>query len=78
MTLQLKGSIYPLHLFGYVIPGYAAMWALIVNLVVSIAVSVLVRVLSFKRSEDRTRPENYLVSSKADSRAVREILVQSP
>lgn len=43
VSLQLKGSIYPLHLFGYVIPGYAAVWALIVNLVVSIVVSVLVR-----------------------------------
>ena len=41
-------------------PGYAAVWALIVNLIVSIVVSVLVRVFGLKRSDDRTRPEDYL------------------
>jgi SSS family solute:Na+ symporter len=35
-------------------------WALIANLVVSIVVSVLVRVIGLKRSDDHTRPEDYL------------------
>jgi SSS family solute:Na+ symporter len=60
VSLKLAGSIYPIHLFGYTIPGYAAVWALIANLVVSIVVSVLVRVIGLKRSDDRTRPEDYL------------------
>jgi len=60
ISLKLAGSIYTIHLFGYSIPGYAAVWALIVNLVVSIGVSVLVRVMGLKRSDDRTSPEDYL------------------
>ena len=32
------------------IPGYAAVWSLIVNLVVSIVVSVLVRVIGLQRA----------------------------
>jgi SSS family solute:Na+ symporter len=60
ISLKLAGSIFTIHLFGYAIPGYAAIWSLIVNLVVSIAVSVLVRVLGMRHAEDRTRPEDYL------------------
>jgi SSS family solute:Na+ symporter len=60
VSLKLAGSIFTIHLFGYAIPGYAAVWALIVNLVVSIVVSVLVRVIGLKRSDDRTSPEDYL------------------
>jgi solute:Na+ symporter, SSS family len=60
VSLKLAGSIFTIHLFGYAIPGYAAVWALIVNLVVSIVVSVAVRVIGLKRSDDRTSPEDYL------------------
>jgi solute:Na+ symporter, SSS family len=60
VSLKLASSIFTIHLFGYAIPGYAAVWALVVNLVVSIVVSVLVRVIGLKRSDDRTSPEDYL------------------
>jgi SSS family solute:Na+ symporter len=60
VSLKLAGSIFTIHLFGYAIPGYAAVWALVVNLVVSIVVSILVRVIGLKRSDDRTSPEDYL------------------
>ena len=60
VSLKLAGSIFTIHLFGYAIPGYAAVWALIVNLVVSIVVSILVRVIGLKRSHDHTSPEDYL------------------
>jgi len=60
ISLKLAGSIFTVHLFGYAIPGYAAVWSLIVNLVVAIVVSVLVRVLGIAHAEDRTRPEDYL------------------
>ncbi|MGH8779046.1 monocarboxylate uptake permease MctP [Paraburkholderia sp.] len=60
VSLKLAGSIYTIHIGGLSIPGYAAVWSLIVNLVVSVAVSLLVRVIGMKRAEDRTRPEDYL------------------
>ncbi|PXW22730.1 monocarboxylate uptake permease MctP [Paraburkholderia caballeronis] len=60
VSLKLAGSIYVIHLFGLAVPGYAAVWALVVNLVVSVAVSALVHVAGAKKAEDRTRPEDYL------------------
>ncbi len=60
VSLKLAGSIFTIHLFGLAIPGYAAVWSLIVNLVVSVVVSLLVRAVGMKRAEDRTRPEDYL------------------
>ncbi|ONB50098.1 sodium:solute symporter [Burkholderia pseudomallei] len=60
ISLKLASSIFTIHLFGHAIPGYAAVWALAVNLVVSIVVSVLVRAFGIAHAEDRTRPEDYL------------------
>jgi SSS family solute:Na+ symporter len=60
VSLKLASSIYTVHLFGYAVPGYAAVWALVVNLVVSIVVSVLVRMIGLTRSHDHTKPEDYL------------------
>jgi solute:Na+ symporter, SSS family len=60
VSLKLAGSIFTIHVFGMAIPGYAAVWSLIVNLVVSVVVSLLVRAAGMKHSEDRTRPEDYL------------------
>ena len=59
-TLQLKSSIYPLHLFGYAIPGYAAVWSLILNIVVSVGLSYAFRALGFSKTIDNTLPEDYL------------------
>jgi SSS family solute:Na+ symporter len=56
----LKSSIFAIHLGGYAIPGYAAVWSLIVNLVVAIVVSFAVRAIGMSHAEDRTRPEDYL------------------
>ncbi|WP_322104930.1 monocarboxylate uptake permease MctP [Paraburkholderia sp. J41] len=60
VSLKLKGSIFVLHLLGTDVPGYAAVWALVVNLVVSVVVSALVHVFGMQKGEDRTRPEDYL------------------
>jgi SSS family solute:Na+ symporter len=60
VSLKLASSIFTIHLFGMAIPGYAAVWSLIVNLVVSVVVSLLVRAFGMQRGEDRTRPEDYL------------------
>ena len=59
-SLHLKGSIYPLHIGGYTIPGYAAVWSLIVNLAVAIVVSFALRAMGASHAEDRTSPEDYL------------------
>jgi SSS family solute:Na+ symporter len=56
----LKSSIFALHLGGMAIPGYAALWSLVVNIVVAVVVSVIVRAIGMSHAEDRTRPEDYL------------------
>jgi SSS family solute:Na+ symporter len=56
----LKSSIFAIHLGGVAIPGYAAVWSLIVNLAVAIVVSLVVRAIGMSLAEDRTRPEDYL------------------
>ncbi|HXZ08937.1 MAG TPA: sodium:solute symporter, partial [Paraburkholderia sp.] len=60
VSLKLASSIYTIHLGGLAIPGYAAVWSVIVNLVVAVVVSLLLRVFGMARSEDRTRPEDYM------------------
>ncbi|WP_028205752.1 monocarboxylate uptake permease MctP [Paraburkholderia nodosa] len=60
ISLKLAGSIFTIHLFGIAIPGYAAVWSLIVNLVVSVVVSALVHLVGMQKGADRTRPEDYL------------------
>ncbi len=40
-SLAFKAAVYPLTLFGTVVPGYAAFYALVLNLVVSAALSLL-------------------------------------
>jgi SSS family solute:Na+ symporter len=42
------------------IPGYAAVWSLIVNLVVAVVVSLIVRAVGMQQAKDSTRPEDYL------------------
>ncbi|WP_158898972.1 monocarboxylate uptake permease MctP [Burkholderia sp. L27(2015)] len=60
ITLQLKGSIFAIHVGGLAIPGYAAIWSLILNIVVAVVVSLLVKVTGMKRAADRTAPGDYL------------------
>jgi SSS family solute:Na+ symporter len=40
LSLQLKSSIFTLHIAGLGIPGYAAVWSLLLNLAISIALSL--------------------------------------
>jgi SSS family solute:Na+ symporter len=60
VSLKLAGSTYTIHLFGMAIPGYAAVWSLILNLVVAVVVSAVVRMMGMRHADDRTRPEDYL------------------
>src|SRR6202012_1242564 len=45
LSLQLKSSVFPLHLCGHIYPMYAAIPALVMNLLVSIAGTLLARAL---------------------------------
>lgn len=54
----LKPS-YTLDLFGYHVPGYAALYAFILNYAVAFVVTVIVRAMKLKTSSDSTRPEDY-------------------
>ena len=45
VSLHLKGSVYPLHLFGGTYAMYAAVPALLLNLAVSLLGTLLARVL---------------------------------
>ncbi len=64
-TLSFKAPVYPLHLGDHVVPGYAALWALIVNLAVAVVGSAALRGLGVGGGEDETSPEDYEASSPA-------------
>ena len=42
-ALGFKGSIYPLHIFGWTIPCYAALSALVLNVVVTAVLHLVLR-----------------------------------
>ena len=58
--LQLKSSVYPLHLFGHTYAMYAAVPALLANLAVSAAITAAVRAMSRKEAHDATLAEEYV------------------
>ena len=60
ISLQLKGSIFAIHVAGLAIPGYAAVWSLLLNIAVAVVVSIAMRAIGMHHAEDRTRPEDYL------------------
>ena len=58
-SLQFKGSIYTLHIFGFALPCYAALSALVLNLIVAVALSALFNALSNAPREDETAVSDY-------------------
>ncbi len=52
-------AIFPLHLGGATFPGYAALYALILNLVVSVALSMLAGYMGWKGGTDSTEESDY-------------------
>jgi SSS family solute:Na+ symporter len=58
-VLHFKGSIYPLVLFGWTLPGYAAFYSVIVNLVVAIVLTVLFRAVRAASDSDETLAADY-------------------
>lgn len=61
-SLHFKSSVFPLHLGGYTMPGYAALYSLIINLVVAVILTAIFRAISPSAMPDETQPEDYHVS----------------
>jgi SSS family solute:Na+ symporter len=62
-SLGFKGAGYPLHLFGTTITGYAAIWALIVNLAVAVVFTLIFNALGVAKGKDATTPTDYTESA---------------
>jgi SSS family solute:Na+ symporter len=60
VSLGLKSSVYPLHLFGDTYAMYAAVPALILNLLVAVALTVVCRIAKLGRNMDVTDATAYV------------------
>jgi SSS family solute:Na+ symporter len=58
-TPHFASSTYSLHLFGQVIPGYAAFYAVIVNIVVTVVLSLIFNLAHVSQGTDRTTAVDY-------------------
>ncbi len=59
VTAHFGSSVYPLHLGSLVAPGYAAFYALIVNLVVTVVLSLIFNVVHVPAGQDATATGDY-------------------
>jgi SSS family solute:Na+ symporter len=58
-TLKFVSTVYPLRVGAWTISGYAAVWALLINLAVTFAVSAALRSLRVPLGDDATAPADY-------------------
>lgn len=56
---SFKTSVYTLHLFGHAVAGYAAIWALILNLVLCVVLTWVFKALKIAQGEDKTSAQDY-------------------
>jgi SSS family solute:Na+ symporter len=54
-------SVYPLTIGGFGLPGYSALYTLIVNLAIAIVCTPLFRAFTGPRPVDKTVPADYVV-----------------
>jgi SSS family solute:Na+ symporter len=54
-------AIYPLTFDGFTVPGYAALYALAVNLAVAALLTVVFNALGVRSGKDATEPHHYRV-----------------
>ena len=59
-ALELKGSVYPLHIAGRVYGMYAAVPALLANLLLAVALTVVFRLMKLDSGTDRTDASAYV------------------
>jgi SSS family solute:Na+ symporter len=57
--LEFKGTVYPLHVGGVAVAGYAGLWALVANLGVAVAVTPVLGALGVDRGRDATQEDDY-------------------
>lgn len=67
-SLGFRSSTYPLELFGYTIPGYAAIYSMLLNFAVSIVATLVIRAIGLKPAPDATCPADYEDVPEAPSR----------
>jgi SSS family solute:Na+ symporter len=58
-TLGFKSTTYAVHVGSLTVPGYAALWAVIVNFAVAVAASLLLNALAVARGDDKTAAGDY-------------------
>lgn len=58
-TLSFKAPVYALHLGSKVVPGYAALWALIANVAVCVVLSAVLNATGAPKGTDATAGEDY-------------------
>jgi SSS family solute:Na+ symporter len=54
-----QSAVFPLALDGLTVPGYAALYALIVNFAVAIVLSAVLNPIGATRGTDQTTPADY-------------------
>ena len=59
-SLNFKGSIYTLHIFGVAIPCYAALSSLLLNIAIGVALSWVLNALSRAPQPDATEAADYV------------------
>jgi SSS family solute:Na+ symporter len=59
-SLAFKGTVYAVHVGGLNVPGYAALWALLVNLAVAVVATLALRAMSVDAGTDATSKEDYV------------------
>lgn len=63
LDLHFASAVFPLHVTGWTVPGYAALYALLVNIAAALLATPLLRTLRVADGADRTRREDYLPAS---------------
>ncbi|MEO8875293.1 MAG: sodium:solute symporter, partial [Polyangiaceae bacterium] len=58
-TLAFKSTTYAVHIFGLTIPGYAALWAVLVNFAVAAVATLAFNQLKIDAGTDKTSIDDY-------------------
>ena len=58
-SLKFATSTYPLHVGNLTIPGYAALYSLILNVIVATVATLAMRASGLTQPADRTQPADY-------------------
>lgn len=66
---HFQSSIYPLHLLGSTIPGYAAFYSLVLNAIIVVAGTLVLDAAGAVRGADETSPEDYFIERETQTLA---------